>query len=147
MSGRLPLEKNIFNLGPAPIVFCGQDASDSLRRRLGGRAEVVAVGKRGKNELNLWQICEILENNGVGRLLVEGGGRLNYFCLKQGIVDEMLVTIAPKLLTSNRGTPLVDGERNLGAPFLDLELVSCKCHLKTGELFLRYKVVKGKNSG
>ncbi len=147
MSGRLPLEKNIFNRGPAPIVFCGQDVSDSLRRRLGGRAEVVAVRKREENELDLCQIREILGEKGVSRLLVEGGGRLNYFCLKQGIVDEMLVTVAPKLLTSNRETPLVDGESNLGAPFLDLELVSCKCHLRTGELFLRYKVLKGKNSG
>ncbi len=147
MSGRLPLEKNIFNRGPAPIVFCAQDVSDSLRRHLGGRAEIVAVRKRGDNELDLSQVSAILQDKGVNSLLVEGGGRLNYFCLKQGIVDEILVTVAPKLLTSNRETPLVDGDQNLGSPFLDLEFISCKCHPKTGELFLRYKVIKGKNSG
>ncbi len=142
-SGRIsPDGKALFSgRGPLPVVFSSAVAAPKLQRLLTTTAEVVAVAGTPAGELDLKEILAWLADRDVDRLLIEGGGRLNYSALAQGVVDEIHLTLAPRLLGAGSGISLLEGPAPLGDPFLDLELTGCE-QVATGELFLTYTVAK-----
>lgn len=71
---------------------------------------------------------------GIRRLLVEGGPTVNHALFDEGIVDELFVTLSPKLYGGEDPT-LLNGPR-LRNPAPKLALLSA--HLCENELFLRY---------
>ncbi len=142
MSGNLPKERKIFHKGPKPFIFTTQSVAARLSAALGDGAQIFPIKKLGPGELDLGQVLKTLESFGAEKVLIEGGGRLNYLAIKQGVVDQLLITIAPKLLCTNHETPLVAGDRELGDPFIHLELLSSKVEPSSGELFLKYKIIK-----
>jgi riboflavin-specific deaminase-like protein len=72
----------------------------------------------------------------VRSILCEGGPTLNWTLLHEGLVDELFLTVAPKL-AGGRDVPTIVTGDPLGQP-LDLELVSLL--EGDGELFLRYRL-------
>jgi 2,5-diamino-6-(ribosylamino)-4(3H)-pyrimidinone 5'-phosphate reductase len=73
----------------------------------------------------------------VSRLLCEGGSELNGQLLKRGLVDELFLTLAPKLKLG-RSIPTIAG----GEPFSREEVETWTLVSATpvdGELFLRYR--------
>lgn len=141
-SGDIPVAgKKIFAQGPPPLVFTGEAAAAGLRHRLGTLAQVVALPAASGGGLSLAAACAHLAELGVSSLLVEGGGTLNYACLRQGVVDEILLTLTPKLSGDQGAAAFCGGPGPLGEPFLPLTLVSCEA-AATGEVFLKYRVGK-----
>lgn len=51
-----------------------------------------------------------LRQRGVRKLLLEGGGTLNWSMLSQGLVDEVSVAISPRILGGAKAVALVGGE-------------------------------------
>lgn len=142
-SGNIPVAgKKIFAQGPPPLIFTGEAAAAGLRHRLGSLAQVVALPVAATGWLSLAAALVHLAELGAASLLVEGGGGLNYACLRQGVVDEILLTLTPKLSGDQGAASLCGGPGPLGEPFLPLTLVSCEAEA-TGEVFLRYRVHKG----
>jgi riboflavin biosynthesis pyrimidine reductase len=137
-SATIPFEgKKLFRHGPKPIVFTAADKSLALQEQLKDFAEVVAL-PQGVGGLSLPAALDFFEKREVRSLLIEGGGRLNYSALAQGVVDEILLTITP-FISGNRNAPsFVDGPENLDEPFLEFELISCE-PASTGEVFLHYR--------
>ncbi len=76
------------------------------------------------------------DDHGVRSVLCEGGPTLNRSLLGEGLVDELFVTLAPKLVGGTPELTMVFGERP-PAP-RDLELVSCL--EARSSLFLRYRL-------
>jgi len=142
-SGNIPVAgKKVFVQGPPPLIFTGEAAAAGLRHRLGSLAQVVALPVAATGWLSLAAALVHLAELGAASLLVEGGGGLNYACLRQGVVDEILLTLTPKLSGDQGAASLCGGPGPLGEPFLPLTLVSCEAEA-TGEVFLRYRVHKG----
>jgi riboflavin-specific deaminase-like protein len=76
-----------------------------------------------------------LRQRGAERILCEGGPTLNTALLQQGLVDEIFLTIAPKILGGEDPLTIVKGP-SLGTVHLELRsLVELD-----GELFLKYGV-------
>ncbi|NPA95238.1 MAG: RibD family protein [Thermodesulfobacteria bacterium] len=142
MSGHIPADKKIFSQPPYPLIFTKKEVAPRLSESLGKRAKVFPVGMLSPQELDLGDVTQILEARGVRKLLIEGGGRLNYYALKQNLVDKLIITIAPKLLGANKETPLINGPAEIRNPFVHLELESSHVEHSTGELFVTYKVIK-----
>ena len=141
-SGDIPVDgKKIFAQGPPPLIFTGEAAAAGLQRRVGTLAHIVALPAASAGGLSLAAACAHLAELGVSSLLVEGGGRLNYACLRQGVVDEILLTLTPKLSGDQEAASVCGGSGPLGEPFLPLTLVSCET-AETGEVFLKYRVPK-----
>ncbi len=141
-SGDIPVAgRKIFQQGPPPLIFTGEAAAAGLRDRLGTLAQVVALPADSVGGLSLAAAFAHLAELGAASVLVEGGGRLNYACLRQGVVDEILLTLTPKLSGDQEAASLCGGPGPLGDPFLSLALVSCEA-AETGEVFLKYRVRK-----
>lgn len=81
-------------------------------------------------------IVQKLARRGIRRLLIDGGGALIYQFVKAGLVNEMNVTLCPKLI-GRRGAPsLCDGAGFSRPEIRGLKLVSLR--RRGDEIFLRY---------
>ena len=68
---------------------------------------VLPCGKGSQVSLKL--LLKRLRSSGIRRLLLEGGGELNWSMLSQGLVDEISISITPRILGGTRATSMVAG--------------------------------------
>lgn len=144
-SSDLPLEANL--LGPSPdnlLVLTSPETPEECLTELsssGASIEVVpeeSDSVSSSSQLDLARALETLkERYAVDVLLVEGGPVLNHTFVRNGLADELFLTLAPKLLGGARSGTLTILE---GPPVppqkTGPKLISV--HLSGDELFLRY---------
>jgi len=63
----------------------------------------------GKNQVDVRKLVPILCKKGIKKILVEGGGTLNLSFLKNNLINEIIVTIAPFVLGSENSVNLFEG--------------------------------------
>jgi len=64
----------------------------------------------GKKLVDIKNLLRTLSKKKIKTLLVEGGGTVNWEFVKQGLVDEIIITITPYLIGGKKAITLVDGE-------------------------------------
>ncbi len=92
----------------APVwMFTTARASAAKRRALERRGvSVYVVAQDAHKQVSLPEAMRVLAREGVTHMLVEGGEVLNAAFLAQGLVDEVLWFIAPKLLSGGKTLPV-----------------------------------------
>jgi 2,5-diamino-6-(ribosylamino)-4(3H)-pyrimidinone 5'-phosphate reductase len=85
-------------------------------------------------------LLQILRKLGIRKILLEGGGALNWSMLSTGLLDEISVSITPRILGGEKAVTLVEGK---GSPLVsdgvNLKLISTA---KYGpDLVVRYRVL------
>jgi 2,5-diamino-6-(ribosylamino)-4(3H)-pyrimidinone 5'-phosphate reductase len=113
------------------VVFVAEETPREAWARLEERAEVVVAGDERPDPSYVVQLLR--ERYACQHVLLEGGPTFNHSALEAGVVDELFLTLAPKLV-AGPGKGIVDGdplERGL-------DLLSLYEH--EAELFLRYAV-------
>jgi riboflavin-specific deaminase-like protein len=108
-SGSLNPDAHVFKHRFSPItVLTTERASASSRRRLERLADEVKIC--GKRELNFYAaLCWLKKQWGVKRLLCEGGGELNDALFRANVVDEIHLTICPKLFGGRTAPTIAEG--------------------------------------
>ena len=93
----------------------------------------------GKNSVNIPQLLRTLLNNGIKRILLEGGGTLNWSFIKKNLIDEAIITLTPYILGGKDSVSLVDGTgfKNLDA---STKLKLKKIQKNKNDLVLFYKL-------
>jgi len=83
---------------------------------------VAEVWRIGRGEIDLAALLGRLRERGIRRVVVEGGGKVNFSFLQAGLVDEVYVTLCPYLLGGAAAPTLADGAgfSNASAPHLAL---------------------------
>lgn len=110
---------------------------DNIRRIESTGAKVIVAGR---NKVALRKVFKLLEKMGYERILVEGGGELNWSVLKLGIVDELIITISPRIVGGRSATTLVEGEGcNLISEGIPLKLRDVR-RRANGEIMLFYEL-------
>jgi 2,5-diamino-6-(ribosylamino)-4(3H)-pyrimidinone 5'-phosphate reductase len=119
--------------GPARIVlFVPQGCGDDAALRQCG-AEIYELGDA---RVDLTAALSTLANAGIDRLMVEGGGTLNFELLRLGLVDEVQLFIAPLIFGGADAPTLADGVGDLS-----LQLVRTSVETwDDGGVVLRYRV-------
>jgi 2,5-diamino-6-hydroxy-4-(5-phosphoribosylamino)pyrimidine 1'-reductase len=125
--------------GGARIVATVEEAPKERVRALEERAE---VWRLGRGRVDLGALLGRLLERGVERLLVEGGGELNWAFVEAELVDELYVTIAPSLLGGREAPTLLEGPGLPMAGQRRLRLIDL--HREGDELYCRYAVVRGR---
>lgn len=85
------------------LVYAETPVVDSLRDRLDGCATVVDAGTKPSME----RVCEDLNDRGVRRLMVEGGGNVLTQFLTADIADELQLVVAPFFVGDSRARRFV----------------------------------------
>ena len=119
------------------IVATVEDAPSDRLAMLSGVAEVWTLGR---GDVDLSELLMRLKARGIERLLVEGGGELNWGFVRDDLVDELWVTIAPAILGGRQAPTVCEGEGLAMADRMRLRLVATE--IVDGEIFCRYAVVK-----
>lgn len=102
-------------------------------------AEVHVLGEK---RVNLTLALETLYTLGVRRLMVEGGGSLNFEMLREGLVDELYMYLAPKIFGGQTAPSLAAGEGLVESAALNLKLVDAQVLDEDGGVLIRYRLSK-----
>jgi 2,5-diamino-6-(ribosylamino)-4(3H)-pyrimidinone 5'-phosphate reductase len=115
---RTPLNAQV--LGEGCIVAASAAAPQERLKKLARRCEIVQSGNK---KVCLRELLSTLYERGVERLVVEGGGTLNWSMVQEGLVDE-IYTYAGALIIGGKDAPtLVDGV-GYASDFPRLKLIS-----------------------
>jgi 2,5-diamino-6-(ribosylamino)-4(3H)-pyrimidinone 5'-phosphate reductase len=150
--GRIPFDSQIMRTAyriRTIIAVTDQAPEDKtqLLKEMGAEVLVISEGKKGQSAavphgVNLKELFRRLAKAGLRKMLVEGGGELNWSLLRLGLVDELVVTIAPKIAGGRLATTLVEGDGvDEIAQGIRLRLKQVE-QKKTGELVLHYKTAR-----
>lgn len=99
---RVPLDACIFAADRAVHLYAAAE-NDAKRRALEQRGATLAVLPDSQGRVDLAAMLHDLARRQVNELHVEAGQQLNGALLRQGLVDELLVYLAPKLIGPGLG--------------------------------------------
>lgn len=138
--GRIPLHSKILKSASKinTIVAVTKRASDERIDKIKSAGAIVIVA--GTKTVDLKELFFILKKMGFNKILVEGGGELNWSILQLRIVNELMVTVAPRIVGGRTATTLVEGdgyERISDGIKMELIKVSRQ---NNGEVVLYYKL-------
>ena len=114
-----------------PVILAPATADPQRLEQARSHADVIAVGEP---DLDVPAALRALLALGIDVLLCEGGPSLNAGLLEAGVVDELCLTVSPKLVGEGGGSTIVDGAKL--SPPADLQLASVV--EQDGDVFLRY---------
>ncbi len=115
---RTPISAQV--LGEGCIIAVSAAAPRERVTNLTGRCEVAQCGDR---KVDLRELLTILHEKGVTRLMVEGGGTLNWSMVSEGLVDEIYTYIGALIIGGKDAPTLADGT-GYASGFPRLKLIS-----------------------
>ena len=138
--GRIPLDSKILKSASKinTIVAVTKRASDERIDKIKNAGAIVIVA--GTKTVDLKELFFILKKMGFNKILVEGGGELNWSILQLRIVNELMVTVAPRIVGGRTATTLVDGDGyKRVSDGIKMELIKVS-RQNNGEVVLYYKL-------
>ncbi len=134
----LSMDSDFMSYGNAEkIIFASSDSDPYKIEEIGNAAKIFLSDDK---DINLRYVVETLYILGVKKLMIEGGSSTNYRFLKEGLVDEIYITIAPKIFGGKTAPTLVDGRGFKENEEINLKLISVD--RLSDNILLRYKVIK-----
>ena len=125
--------------GPARIViFTAQKTSKKQLEFLRGRGVEVFV--HNTDRVDLPQALHTLKGLGIQRLMVEGGGTLNFELLRLGLVDEVTTYVAPMVFGGESAPTMAAGPGLVRSAAIPLKLVDVEAW-EDGGVLIKYRVV------
>ena len=119
------------------VIFTTSQTSNSQLEQLRALGVEVFVDESQRVDLNRMMLT--LKKIGVDHLMVEGGGTINFELIRLGLVDELLIYIAPMIFGGANAPTLADG---LGVPrehALEMKLTGVE-QWDDGGVLLKYKL-------
>ncbi len=139
-SGRLNPKAKIFRSPGAPIIVLTTKRIHQARRHALAKAGT-EICEYGHSKIDMRKALNWLRvEKGVKRLLCEGGGQLNGTLLAASLVDEINLTICPKIISGQSAPTIADN------PITESLMDARQFKLKSmrpadGEVFLAYRAV------
>ncbi|MBN2014990.1 MAG: 2,5-diamino-6-(ribosylamino)-4(3H)-pyrimidinone 5'-phosphate reductase [Candidatus Altiarchaeota archaeon] len=103
---RLSLDSEFLNYGGRKIIFTPMKSDKRKIKQLRKKAEVHVLGD---GWVDPKEILRILAGMGVNKLMVEGGGTVNFEFLRENLVDEIYVAVGPRVFGGRDAPTMVDG--------------------------------------
>jgi len=129
---------NFLSAGPARIMlFTTTQTSPADLANL--RAAGAEVHVLGDSRVNLPEALRLLKEQGVQRLMLEGGATLNFEMLSRGLVDELMIFVAPLIFGGEQAPTIAGGVGLAVEAGIGLKLLTCEQWESDG-ILLHYKV-------
>ncbi|TES94176.1 MAG: 2,5-diamino-6-(ribosylamino)-4(3H)-pyrimidinone 5'-phosphate reductase, partial [Promethearchaeota archaeon] len=108
----IPIESNVVTFKPEiypTIIVTTENAPvEKIKEFESKNIEIIKSGKGRR--VDVVNLMPILYYKGIKRILLEGGGNLNWSFIKNNLVDEIRVAIAPWMAGGKNAVSLVEGE-------------------------------------
>ncbi len=108
----VPIDSQVIIFQPEmyPTIICTTE-NTPIAKLKDYELKGVKIIKSGKGKkVNIPNLLPLLYNLGIHKLLLEGGGTLNWSFIKNNLVDEIRLTIAPWMVGGKAAISLVDGD-------------------------------------
>lgn len=106
---RIPAQANVIKDQQAKtIVFCGSAASREKEEKLLNNH--IKVIRLENEQIDLKEVVEILGRYGIMSILVEGGSTIHFSFIREKLIDELIIYMAPKILGGSNAISSVGGE-------------------------------------
>jgi len=138
--GRIPIDSHILCTATKikTIVVVTKLAHLNVIQNIKKTGAIVIVA--GTHTVDLKKVLWTVQRMGIKKILVEGGGEIIWSFLRLGIVNELIVTIAPRIVGGRQATTLVEGEGySRVSQGIKLQLKKVRMQNR-GELVLYYKL-------
>jgi 2,5-diamino-6-(ribosylamino)-4(3H)-pyrimidinone 5'-phosphate reductase len=134
----IPLESDFIQTGDTRVViFTTSQTSMNQIDILRAHGVEVFVDDAPRVDLNKMMLT--LKKIGVDHLMVEGGGTMNFELIRLGLVDEIMLYIAPMIFGGANAPTLADGLGLRRDDAVALKLVNVETY-EDGGIVLRYKL-------
>lgn len=140
---RTPIDARITNNDAKTIIACANEykqdfmASDKYETF---KKRGVKFFFSGDERVDLSLLMSYLHEEGIDKLMLEGGATLNFSMIKAGLIDEIRICVAPMVVGGANAKTFFDGEGfDLMDDAVKLELVDSYSLGK--DLILTYKVI------
>lgn len=97
---RVPPTARLYSIPGAVLITTADHSGDALLPYARKGARIVRAGRNRVDLVEAWRL--LYDELGVRRVMVEGGGSLNYALLEAGLVDEVWITLAPYVFGAGR---------------------------------------------
>jgi GTP cyclohydrolase II len=95
---RLPVYSKLLTAANKPWIFCASSASNESQANLEQAGARIERQVERSGQVDLKKMLEKLKRLGINTLMVEGGGEVIGAFLSSGLVDRLMLTIAPKMI-------------------------------------------------
>ena len=139
-TGRIPIDSQILRTASKikTIVAVTKLAHMNVIRKIKKTGAIVIVA--GTHTVDLKKVVWTIQRMGIKKILVEGGGEINWSLFRLGIVNELIVTMAPRIVGGRRAITLVEGEGySRVSQGIKLQLKKVRIQ-NSGEVVLHYKL-------
>lgn len=79
-------------------------------QELGLKILIIDNDPDDSGRVDLEKLFDCLERDGISKILVEGGGEINWSLIKNNLFDELIVTVAPLIIGGKNAIGLVGGK-------------------------------------
>ena len=132
-------DSDFLNFGEARIVIFTTNQTSSIKIEL-LRSRGVDVFVHESPRVDLAKALETLHELGVKRLMVEGGGTLNFELLRLGLVDELSVYVAPMIFGGESAPTAAAGMGLARGEAIPLKLIHSEVYDDEGGVLLHYSL-------
>jgi len=132
---RTPEDALVVNKDAKTLIIIGE--KNTCNKKFNSNVELIKCETDKNGLINLEKMLKILLNYGIKKLMVEGGGRVIWSFLKNKLVDEMFVYIAPVVI-GGKSTPTLTRGEGVEDKMIPLQIVDIQ-HIKPGVL-IHYKI-------
>ena len=107
---RTPINAEVYNVSEAKTILITSTKAEKEKVQILKKKGVIAIVLKdmGGGRVNLVEALNSLYKLGIRRILVEGGGRLNWSLIRENLVNEIRITIAPYIF--GNGISMFQGE-------------------------------------
>lgn len=143
---RVPHNARVFTLKTAKTVVLTTSRAPKEKIELLKSLDVEVIVFPGSPPIDMRKAMEVLYEMNIRSILVEGGGELNWYLFKDGVVSEVRVTIAPIIFGGRDAVSLVMGEgfstRDDARKLRLIDAKICEC---SQEVHLIYSITENNN--
>lgn len=140
---RTPIDARITNSDAKTIIACANEYKDDFKQSEKYetfKSRGVKFFWSGSERVDLVALMSYLHEEGIEKLMLEGGSTLNFSMIKAGLIDEISICVAPMIVGGANAKTFFDGEGfDLMDEAVKLELIDS--YQLEKDLILKYKVL------
>ena len=141
--GRTPIDARITNDDAKTVIAIANEYKDEFKssdKYETFKNRGVKFFFSGQNRVDLKALMSYLHEEGIDRLMLEGGSTLNFSMIKSGLIDEISICVAPMIVGGENAKTFFDGE---GFDFMDdaVKLKLTDSYTLDKDLILHYNVL------
>ncbi|SDF49431.1 2,5-diamino-6-(5-phosphoribosylamino)pyrimidin-4(3H)-one reductase [Methanolobus vulcani] len=134
---RTPLDADIFKKGKGKRIIIVSESAPADKVDLLKEQAIIVVA--GEENVDLKKAMSELKNQGIERLMIEGGATLNWGMISNGLVDEFYTFVGNLIIGGKTAPTFTDGEGFTEKDIQKLELIDAE-KMEEGVL-LKWKVL------